>query len=31
MKEQFITIKEVRLNNNCPECFSQEGLKLTFK
>lgn len=31
MKDLFITIKEVRLNNNCPECFSKDGLKLTFK
>ncbi|WP_452224900.1 hypothetical protein [Lacinutrix chionoecetis] len=31
MSEKLITVKEVALNNNCPECFSKEGLKLTFK
>ena len=31
MNEQLITIKEVSLNNNCPECYSTEGLVLTFK
>ncbi|MFD1161475.1 MULTISPECIES: hypothetical protein [Hwangdonia] len=31
MSEKFITIKEVALNNNCPECFSKDGLRLTFK
>lgn len=31
MNEKLITIKEVSLNNNCPECFSKEGLQLTFK
>lgn len=31
MKGLFIVLKEVRLNNNCPECFSKDGLKLTFK
>lgn len=30
MKETYITIKDVPLNNNCPECFSKEGLQLTF-
>tara|TARA_R110002049_G_scaffold37208_1_gene117515 strand:+ start:75620 stop:75961 length:342 start_codon:yes stop_codon:yes gene_type:complete len=30
MKEEHITIKEVNLNNNCPECFSKDGLQLTF-
>ncbi|RKE98531.1 hypothetical protein [Ichthyenterobacterium magnum] len=29
--KQFFTLKEVKLNNNCPECYSNEGLKLTFK
>ncbi len=28
---KFFTLKEVGLNNNCPECFSNTGLKLTFK
>ena len=31
MSEKFITIKEVSLNNNCPECYSKDGLRLTFK
>jgi hypothetical protein len=31
MKTHFITIKEVALKNNCPECYSNEGLRLTFK
>lgn len=31
MQEQLITVKEVFLNNNCPECFSKESLQLTFK
>ncbi len=31
MAEQYIKIKAVNLNNNCPECYSTEGLKLTFK
>ena len=29
--KQFFTLKEVKLKNNCPECYSNEGLKLTFK
>ena len=31
MKESYITIKEVALKNNCPECGNNEGLRLTFK
>lgn len=31
MTEKFITVKEVTLNNNCPECYSNTGLQLTFK
>lgn len=31
MSEKLITVKEVLLTNNCPECFSKEGLLLTFK
>jgi len=31
MSEKLITVKAVSLNNNCPECFSKEGLELTFK
>ena len=31
MSDKFIIIKEVALNNNCPECYTKEGLQLTFK
>ncbi|XMO88379.1 hypothetical protein AAFN75_08790 [Algibacter sp. AS12] len=31
MPEKLIDIKQVALPNNCPECFSKEGLRLTFK
>ena len=31
MSEKLITIKEVSLNNNCPECYSKDGLRLTFQ
>ncbi len=31
MSETLVTIKEVTLNNNCPECYSKDGLRLTFK
>ncbi len=31
MSDEFILIKEVALKNNCPECFSKEGLRLAFK
>jgi hypothetical protein len=31
MADTFILIKEVSLNNNCPECFSKEGLRIAFK
>lgn len=31
MKENFITIKDVALKNNCPECYSNSGLHLTYK
>ena len=31
MHKQYLTIKEVSLNNNCPECYSKTGLQLTFK
>ena len=31
MNERLITVKEVELNNNCPECYNTEGLQLTFK
>jgi hypothetical protein len=28
---KFFTLKEARLNNNCPECYSTDGLQITFK
>src|SRR5690606_25110379 len=31
MEPKYFTLKEVELNNNCPECYSREGLQLTFK
>ncbi|MFD2551212.1 hypothetical protein ACFSQP_05230 [Bizionia sediminis] len=31
MDPKFITIKEVAINNNCPECYSANGLHFTFK
>lgn len=31
MDEKWITIKEIDLNNNCPECYNTNGLELTFK
>ncbi|TXE19434.1 hypothetical protein ES692_03900 [Psychroserpens burtonensis] len=32
MKQQnHFTLKELQLNNNCPECYSNKGLELTFK
>jgi hypothetical protein len=31
MAEKFIDIKNVALKNNCPECYSINGLRLTFK
>ena len=32
MKTQpSFTLKEVLLKNNCPECYSNDGLTLTFK
>ena len=31
MDAKFFTLREVELNNNCPECYSQDGLQLTFK
>ncbi len=31
MNPKYFTLKEVRLSNNCPECYSNQGLKLTFK
>ncbi|RSK41816.1 hypothetical protein [Mangrovimonas spongiae] len=31
MEERFFTVKEATLNNNCPECYNNTGLHLTFK
>ncbi|UPS92294.1 MULTISPECIES: hypothetical protein [unclassified Bizionia] len=31
MDNRFITIKEVAINNNCPECYNTNGLHFTFK
>ncbi|RED50636.1 hypothetical protein [Seonamhaeicola aphaedonensis] len=31
MKESFITLKQVSLKNNCPECYNNKGLQLTFE
>lgn len=31
MVGKFFTLREVNLNNNCPECYSRDGLQLTFK
>jgi len=31
MQKRDIIIKTVDLKNNCPECFTKEGLQLTFK
>lgn len=31
MAEKLIDVKNVALKNNCPECFSKDGLRLTFR
>ena len=31
MKAKYFTVKEVPLSNHCPECYSTQGLHLTFK
>lgn len=31
MHNKFFTLREVELNNNCPECYSRDGLQLTFR
>ncbi|MDY8135015.1 hypothetical protein [Aquimarina sp. 2201CG5-10] len=31
MKTEYIILKEATLNNNCPECYSTESIKLSFK
>ena len=30
-QDKLITVKEFILKNNCPECYSNTGMKLTFK
>lgn len=29
--ENYFTLKAFQLNNNCPECYGNDGLQLTFK
>ncbi|WP_074406998.1 MULTISPECIES: hypothetical protein [Aquimarina] len=31
MKTEYIILKETTLNNNCPECYSTDGMVLSFK
>ena len=31
MADKYFTLKTVNLNNHCPECYSTDGLELTFK
>lgn len=31
MKEIYSTLREARLNNHCPKCFSKDGLHIIFK
>lgn len=31
MDDRFITIKEVAIHNNCPECYNTNGLHFTFR
>jgi len=31
MPDKFISFKAVVLKNNCPQCYSKDGLRLTFK
>ena len=31
MKDKYTHLKEVALKNNCPECYSNEGLHINFK
>lgn len=28
---KYFTLKEARLSNNCPECYSNDSLEITFK
>ncbi|MBQ0734608.1 hypothetical protein [Aquimarina celericrescens] len=31
MKTEYIVLKETTLTNNCPECYSNDGMVLSFK
>ncbi len=31
MKTEYILLKETALNNNCPECYSNDSMVLSFK
>jgi len=31
VKIEHITLKETKLTNNCPECYSNDGMTLSFK
>ncbi len=31
METEYIILKEATLNNNCPECYSKDGMVLSFK
>jgi hypothetical protein len=31
VKTEYITLKETTLTNNCPECYSTDGMILSFK
>ena len=31
MTETYLNLKDIALKNNCPECFNNEGLLLSFK
>lgn len=31
MTKEYIILKETKLTNNCPECYSKDGMVLTFK
>ena len=31
ISSKYFTLKEARISNNCPECYSNDSLELTFK
>ncbi|MFD0861030.1 hypothetical protein ACFQ1M_02320 [Sungkyunkwania multivorans] len=31
MESKYVTVKEAKLSNHCPECYTNEGLLLQFK